>query len=526
MEKEAKAFELRPYQGKAINQLFSAWREGYRSVVLVLPTGAGKTRIFLWLMDYARKASRRVLFVGNRRLLVNQARESAEALGLDCGVIMANSDEGDLGSTNQFASVQTLESWYFFDKFSGELTGTNLPAANLVCLDECHQEPARYQQLLQLYPEAKFLCLTATPVGAEGKPIVPAIFEKIVEPVKNSELIRDGYLLSTTVFAPSEPYLKGVSVEGGREYNQVSLGKAVRSCTVFADVFREWERYQDRATVCFVPGIAFGRDLSHEWNRRLGHTLPGGKFAFVVEAKTPPKERERIYGLIRDHGRGVLLSYDVLREGFDNPVISCGIDLQPNSQLRTFWQKVGRIKRIYEGQDQAIWLDFAGNYWRFPHPNDDPVWPEGEGCTTQDVIEKRREEKQEAQPISCPKCSMVRTSGKICPNCLFEASEAIRKVRMEDGRLEEMPAVNPKHKEITDSQRAFNAWQGTLFGALYKGWTYGQCATLYRQKTGEWPKAEWPGVFQAGTLESKRRPKDEFNKASLYRWIKEDSNGR
>jgi len=379
---------------------------------------------------------------------------------------------------------------------------------------------------LQLYPEAKFLCLTATPVGAEGKPIVPAIFEKIVEPVKNSELIRDGYLLSTTVFAPSEPYLKGVSVEGGREYNQVSLGKAVRSCTVFADVFREWERYQDRATVCFVPGIAFGRDLSHEWNRRLGHTLPGGKFAFVVEAKTPPKERERIYGLIRDHGRGVLLSYDVLREGFDLPVISVGVDVQPNTQLRSYWQKVGRTKRTYPGQDQAIWLDFAGNYWRFPHPNDDPVWPEGEGCTTQDVIEKRREEKQEAQPISCPKCSMVRTSGKICPNCLFEASEAIRKVRMEDGRLEEMPAVNPKHKEITDSQRAFNAWQGTLFGALYKGWTYGQCATLYRQKTGEWPKAEWPGVFQAGTLESKRRPKDEFNKASLYRWIKEDSNGR
>lgn len=518
------AINLRSYQVRCMREVFDAWKAGYRSVVLVSPTGGGKRLMALWLMQYAKNGGRKALFVGNRRLLINQAQADAERLGLDHGIIMANNSQGDVGASNQFASIQTLESWFFYERFSGELSGKNLPEAHVVIIDEGHTENKRYKQLLGLYPEAKFLVLTATPVGAEGRPIVPALFEKLVEPVKNSELIRDGYLLSTTVFAPSEPYLEGVRVEGGREYNQVGLGKAVRSCTVFADTFREWEPYQDRATVCFVPGIAFGRDLAHEWNRRMGDSLPGGRFAFVIEAKTPPSERERIYALIREHGRGVLISYDVLREGFDIPVISVGLDLQPNTQLRNYWQKVGRTKRIYEGQKEAIWLDFAGNYWRFPHPNDDPEWPQGIEATTQDVIERRREERKEAQPIMCPKCSLVRTSGKVCPHCKYESGDPIRKVRMQDGRLEEMPLHNPKHKEITEAQRAFRGWQGILFGALRRNWTYGQCVRLYRQQTGNWPLASWPGVYQAGSLESKRRPADEFNKSSLYRWIKEDRN--
>ena len=484
---------------------------------------SGKTRMFLWIMQYAQRRNRKVLFVGNRRLLVHQASAAAAEQGLEHGIIMANTEEGQVGSGTQFASIQTLESWYFYEDYSSELSGKNLPHANLVAIDEVHAEGRRYRQLLELYPDAKFLCLTATPVGANGTPIVPAVFEKLVEPIKNSELIRDGYLLSTTVYAPSEPDIEGVRVEGGREYNQVGLGKAVRSCTVFADVFREWDRYKDRATVCFVPGIAFGRDLCLEWNNRVGHTFPGGKGAFLIEAKTPQAERRRIYDLIRDLGRGVLISYDVLKAGFDLPVLSVGLDLQPNNQLRDYWQKLGRTKRAYPGQLNADWLDFAGNYWRFPHPNDDPVWPQGASQTTQDVIRERRESKKDSQPIICPRCSMVRPGGSVCPGCKHQSSQSIRRVRMEDGTLKEMPAENPQHKEITDEKRAFNNWQGTLFGALARGWTFAQCLRLYKQKTGEWPKSHWPGVYEPGSLESKRRPADEFTKSSLYRWLKEET---
>ena len=39
-------FELRPYQAEAKQAILSAWDEGYRKTLLVLPTGCGKTVVF------------------------------------------------------------------------------------------------------------------------------------------------------------------------------------------------------------------------------------------------------------------------------------------------------------------------------------------------------------------------------------------------------------------------------------------------------------------------------------------------
>ena len=36
-----------------------------------------------------------------------------------------------------------------------------------------------------------------------------------------------------------------------------------------------------------------------------------------------------------------------------------------------------------------MWLDFAGNFWKFPHPDEDPEWPSGEE-TTQELIKKKK----------------------------------------------------------------------------------------------------------------------------------------
>lgn len=505
--------ELRDYQIRAIQRVFAAWRAGARSVICVAPTGSGKRYLALWLMDYAAKAGRKVLFVGNRRLLVTQAQNDAERFEIDHGIIMANNEGGNAASGNQIASIQTLESWYFFEKWTGAATGEGLPPANLIVIDEGHQDTGRYQQLLGFYPDAKVLVLTATPVGPEGRSLVPSPFDVIVEPVLNSELIHAGHLLPTRVFAPSEPNLQGVRTQSGAEYNQSSLGRAVQSCTVFADVFREWERYQDQATVCFVPGIAFGRDLVNQFNSRLGQSVS----AWLIEAKTKPNEREEIFERVKSGDAKVLVSCDVLREGFDLPLLSVGIDLQPNSQLRSYWQKVGRIKRPFGEQSIATWLDFAGNYWRFPHPNEDPEWPVGGEETTQQAIERTRKAKGESEPIMCPKCSLVRARGPKCPGCGHESSQPVRRIRMGPGELVEVPAVARKTRELTAEQRLYNKWKGRLYAALKSGCTFSQAAMLFRRETGQWPQEGWPGVFEKSSLEWRRRPADLYDRAGLYR---------
>jgi len=502
--------QLRDYQSRAVHAVFDAWRGGARSVVLVAPTGMGKRVIALWLMRYAAEAGRRVLFVGNRRLLITQAQVDAEKYGIDHGVLMADAESGNAAATNQIASIQSLESWYFYEKFSEIPTGAGLPPANLLVIDEGHQDAGRYRTLLGFYPDAKILVLTATPVGAEGKSLVPSLYDTLVEPVKNSELIRERYLLPTTVFAPSEPHIQGVKVQGKGEFNQAQLGRAVQHCTVTADVFRQWEPYHERATVCFVPGIPFGRSLVEQFNKRYGDGT-----AFLIEASTKAGDREEAIGRVRDGISRVLVSCDVLREGFDLPVLSCGIDLQPNSQLRTYWQKLGRIKRAHQDQSQAIWLDFAGNYWRFPHPDEDPEWPVGDQETTQEIIERRREEKKEAQPISCPKCGFVRAKGPTCPNCGLTSYEPVRRIRMGDGRLVEVPAVQRKARELSAEERLFNKWKSRLFAAMHTGLSYGQCAAIFKREHGESPRHGWPGTFPAHALDWKRSPAQEHTTRTL-----------
>lgn len=504
--------DLRGYQLAQCNAVLDRFRRGFRKVCLVSPTGAGKTRVAMWLISLALQNGRRVLFVCNRRLLVDQASRAAEALGVNHGVVMASYDAKDICAHSQIASLQTLESRHFYNRTTGEATGIGLPPADLVVADEVHQDVDRVRQLTSFYPEAKVLGLTATPVGPDGVSLVPKYFDYLleVEYAKNSALIQRGFLLPTKVFAPSEPDIEGVTIQKGQEYNQKQLGRKVRECTLFADIFGEWERHaKGRSTVIFVPGIPYGRDLVDQ----LDFTLGKGAFK-LIEAKTPQEERDEMFAAVEAGDMLGLVSCQVLTTGFDLPKISCAIDVQPVNQLGTHWQKVGRIKRPYEGQTDAVLIDIAGNYWKFPHPDEDPEWPIG-GDTTAKIIERRRETGEERQPIACPSCGFVRDSGARCPSCGFECGSPVRRIRMGNGQLKEIPAIAKKQREISAEEVAFGKWKKILFGALYRGRTYAQCAAMYHQKYGEWPRFGWPGCYRKGDLSWKRRVEAEHNTRSL-----------
>ena len=507
---------LRPYQQWACHHVLEAFKAGKKRVALCMATGSGKRKLALWFMQYASQNNRKVLFVGNRRLLVNQAADDAESNEIPYGVIMADVMQGDYGSTNQIASLQTLESRHMYDKWSNIATGAGLPEADLVIHDELHSSLDSVQQLMRFYPNSKLLGLSATPVGADGAAVVPSPYEFLIEPIKNSQLIAQNYLLPTKVYAPSEPHLEGVKIVKQGEYNQKALGKRVHECTVFGDVLKEWEPYRDRATVCFVPGVAFGHDLVRQFRNALGD-----ESTHMIEAKTKHDEREEIFRKITNSEASILVSVDVLREGWDMPVVSCAIDLQPNNQLRSYWQKIGRIKRPFAEQRHAVYLDFAGNYWKFPHPDEDPSWPQGgEGETTQEIIERKRKEKVEAQPIMCPNCSCVRAKGPTCPNCGRSSGETIRRIRMGNGKLVEVPAIARKAREKSAEERLFAKWQSKLFAAFYSGMTYGQAAHLFSRETGSYPRDGWPGTFGPGSLDWKRRPSVDHSKGTLYSELK------
>ena len=87
---------LRPYQTDAIQRIDDAITRGVRRVMLMLPTGGGKTLIAS-TMTAARE---RVIFTVPRLELVNQTYEKFEAAGIEAGIIQGYNLKTELVTPN------------------------------------------------------------------------------------------------------------------------------------------------------------------------------------------------------------------------------------------------------------------------------------------------------------------------------------------------------------------------------------------------------------------------------------------
>jgi len=489
---------LRPLQEKA-DLLVRRAISKHQRVVLVAPTGSGKRYLLVhWCMGALSKG-KRVLFITDRRILVNQMAAECAKHSVPFGMIMGSEPRDD-SALLQIASIQTLRRRKYKD----------MPDADFICHDEAHKEPKACQELFDLHPKAKIVGVTATPVGPKGTSLI-GIYDTVVEGMVNSELLAGGWLLHTKCWTPSEPDIEGVTVSSSGEYNQSQLGKRVEECTVFADVFKHWEPYQNEQTILFSPKVKFAYGIAEQFNDR-------GVTAEVIEAGTSSQDRPPMFERFNNRETRVLVSVDVLREGFDAPIASVGIDLQPNKQFRTYWQKVGRVRRTYPGQTHATWLDFAGNFWRFWHPDEDPDWKEVTSTRNiQDVIDQVKGTQCRAcgkgnvykgqcqhcgervgetkKPWSCSKCHYSlsqwekMTNGK-CPNCGHPVGKAIRRIKMQDGSLK---AVSAEERGKKLKSKAKSDWVGCLFKAYHSDKSMNFARWIYEQDHGHWPSPEETG---------------------------------
>jgi len=113
---------LRDYQAKALDDVRAAYRAGHRSVVLVAPTGAGKTVIAADAIRSARARGRRVLVVVPRVEILGQTVARLD----DPTIVAAGHDrKGDPGLI--VAMAQTLAR-----------RGSDIGEVDLIIVDEAH----------------------------------------------------------------------------------------------------------------------------------------------------------------------------------------------------------------------------------------------------------------------------------------------------------------------------------------------------------------------------------------------------
>jgi superfamily II DNA or RNA helicase len=179
---------LRPYQRKVIDRVNAQVADGHRRLCVVAPTGSGKTVVAAVLIAEAVARSERVVFVAHRRELIEQTSRKLHAVGVDHGIIQAGYPVRP-GVSVQVASIQTLHARAL------RSAKIELPPADLLFVDEAHHVRARtYAGLIEAYPDAVVIGLTATPCRGDGRGL-GNIFQVLVECPSVATLTRAGYLV-------------------------------------------------------------------------------------------------------------------------------------------------------------------------------------------------------------------------------------------------------------------------------------------------------------------------------------------
>lgn len=467
--------KLRPFQEAAVGKVNGLLAAGVRAVLLVAPTGAGKT--VMGAEFIRQRPDKRILFLAPRRELIYQTCRKLHDVGVFHDVILA----GHRGSSAYYpvkvASVDTLVSRVI------RREKLKLDPFDLIIVDEAHVGLTETRQrLLELWPEAQIIGLTATPTRSDGKAL-GVIYDELVEAASVAELTDQGFLVPGRYFSVSDPDLRGVRTVAG-DYNRGDLDKAMNKPKLVGDIVQHWlEHASTRRTVVFASSIGHSAALAAEF---VSH----GVTAEHVDANTPTGEREAIFARFSSGATQVLTNCTLASIGFDLPDLDCVVFARPTKSLGLFIQMLGRGLRPAPGKQDCLVLDHAGVVQRFGFATEPRFWTlHGKYAQDLEKLERAKREKEEKglAEITCPECRYVFTASGQCPACGYVFPRKQKPVDTVEGRLVEL---TPKKRERTEIERMEFYLQLAGYAQI-KGYSMGWAAHKFKEKFGDWPAWKW-----------------------------------
>ena len=254
--------ELRPYQRDAVDHIFTEWEKQERKkTLLVLATGLGKTICFCKVAEKCVSRGERVLILAHRGELLEQASDKLQKVtGLKTSLEKA--DSSCFGSPEMITvgSVQTMQREKRLAKFSPNYFQT-------IIVDEAHHSLSDgYQRVLDHFPEAKILGVTATPDRGDKKNL-GQFYESIAFEYSIAQGIRDGYLSKIRALTiPLNIDLTEVKQTAG-DFSAKDLGSALDPyLDQIADQMQK--HCKNRKTIVFLPLIATSQKFKEILNRK------------------------------------------------------------------------------------------------------------------------------------------------------------------------------------------------------------------------------------------------------------------
>jgi DNA repair protein RadD len=470
----------RPYQRAYLDDIRANWKSGRKRVLMVAPTGAGKSRCLGMMAEGMVKRSAeagrpfRMLLLAERRRLVEQLAGQMKSVGIPWHVEMANLPDGEtignewvrrehnapvwVGSRDTILSRSVRNDW------------VGLPKFDLLVVDEAHLwDRGKSRQLMEMVNAPFVIGATATPCYGDGTGLGKQNWDAIVECVTMRQLIAEKVLVPVRYFAPPELAKKR---------------KAGEKTGVSGDPVKHWMDYAEgRRTVAFLQGVDQAKAVRDRF-RKAGVT------AEVIDADTPHTERNRIFDDIK---AGKVLwcgSVGTLTTGVDVPewevaqlLIKCG-------SFSKYRQIGGRVMRACPaiGKEYAIFLDHSGAVLEHGFFDEPVPWELEESEDVADRVKKEREQGERANPVCCAKCGCLFAGSPVCPEC---GAPIPRRERTAEPDIHRELLVEINANQETAGQFALRKqreWTVFLRMCSAKGWPAKRANVMFKSKFGDWPE--------------------------------------
>lgn len=381
MRKEIQLYE---YQKDMLRQIEDAFVT-HQSVMVQMPTGTGKTVL---ISEVVKGEERRVKnpcvwIVVHRRELVEQIKETLERrLGTSLDA------EREKSSVIEVFSIQWLTRHY--QEFDEQPT--------LIVIDEAHHAVAKtYEEVMNAYPNAKKLGVTATPCRLTKRGFTD-LFEVLLCSHSIPKFIKEGYLsdfdyISLNPNSEDQKKIDGLEKRAADGDYSIAEMQEVLDCK--PSIERLYQTIKDFASG--KKGIVYAINIEHA-EHIAEYYREQGLAAVAISSKTPKEERRRMIELFKEGSASdkpycaslslittvgqdetpkeiqILVNVDLFGEGFDCPDVEFIQLARPTLSLAKYLQMVGRGLRVAKGKECCTLLDNVGLYRLFGLPTTDWDW--------------------------------------------------------------------------------------------------------------------------------------------------------
>jgi len=454
---------LWPHQELGIGATITAIERGIRTICLSSPTGAGKSTMLQKLCEWAVAREWTAAVFTNRKLLTTQLARGLHNAGIHVGVRAADFESW----TDPYAPVQICsmptEVHRVLRKRAKAMqrmateeeahADHSLFPANIVFIDEVHMcASSRMVEIAEEYKQkygAYIVGITATPLG------VSHMLEELIVAGNTSQLRACGALVAARCVEPMVLDLSKVYRSKHEIPTQAAMEKETKHIWtqhVVGSIYEHWKQQNPdgKQSLGFAPGVKESLGMAMEFHKHgvnAAHISGSGLFVDGKEYKSASQEaRDDIFARSKSGEVPMIWNRFVLREAIDLPWIECLSLACPIRSLLSYVQTVGRGLRASPstGKESCVIIDHAGNIRLHGSPNMDRdkewriYYHEREDKITADRVNSLRAEnpdKNDPEPITCPKCGTMRRSGAECHHCGHSHPTSIRYILQEDGSL-------------------------------------------------------------------------------------------